>query len=265
MSYTIGLQSKQKNGDIGNEQLALLDQVSEIKEVSKSGDRVVSFYAKAKGPAPKWVDEEGGLYYEFIDAPNYEEEDGNGIYQRYETRIAAGGNDEDVHYAMHLTRVLAQGLDWDIVDLMSSDEPISWEEFASVVGEFKPSEKYLTHSALPSQKIYTCPASTTYFVQYLIYAINPSTQQYELLLQEGDRTYCSKVDKGEDQKDVIERDIPLLVGSTEYELVYTGDGGGAQDKSGAWLPRFDLTIYVPYFDPATRQLLRPGFWKTVES
>lgn len=259
MSYDIFLHSKHdKNKSITTEFWTKLQQELSVESIDKNTDgSIKNFYGKYKGESPAWV----GKGFEY-----YQQDNGD-----YVTSISYSATDEMLQYGIKLSTDIAAAIDFTIYDPQFSDESLSPEEYANQTNTSLDianrtrrftqgiATNLITHPLFPHKPIIISPASMTYFTQYLVYSNDPETDLLVILLQ-GNQTYCSKVERGEKLQEVMDREIPLLTGSSEYRFLEIGDGGSARNKHGDDLPRFNLIIAVPYFDPKSRNLIQPSSW-----
>ena len=224
--------------------------------IQRSGEdgSVLDFAVKYKADNPEWLSDDGFTF--------HFQEDG-----RYWTYISYSADDEMFDYFRKLARDISEILHFTIQDPQIGNEIMTPEEFTETfetgedVSEFA---KKLTEAIARNPLLqYAGPASSKYFTKFIIVARESETGNNVMLMMNGDQLYCNKVEKGEHFDEVILRDLEFLTGSKDYLSIDVKDGGYANDRHGNQLPRKDIIITVPFFDPRTRNLPSIMSWRTI--
>lgn len=189
----------------------------------------------------------------------------------YWTYLSYSVSEKDFEVFMKLVDEVATLLEIDIKDPQLTDSlqtPLQHsEELEEGKKRFSFSQKITEGVAQKTTQAFALPLDTpaqgNFFTKYLITATTPSGQRV-LLSHGGQQVYCSKVLPGQTLREVIKQEVPELIGAPDYMLVSITDGGIDFDREGNELPRANLNIHVPYFEPDTRVAKYNVVWEILE-
>lgn len=255
MSYDLYLYPENKRSEpLTRDEFHTLDNKFTVKVLREdSQGRVLDFSVKYKENNPSWIDDEEEGFEIFWQPDGY--------YWHY---VSYGVNDEVFDYFKRLTIDLAKVLSLKIQDPQVGDDIISPDEYE---GQNKKSEKRFEIAQQVTQKIFDNsflyePAESTYFIKLFIRAWDPnaSNPNMLILLEGGNQMYCSKVEKDQTLHEVLEKEVPPLIDSNYYKVMTVTDGDFDFDRQGRKLPRKNVFIDIPYFDPKSRNLKYNMVW-----
>jgi hypothetical protein len=248
MSYDLYLYREDKRKEpLKREELSKLDEKFAVKVIREDAEgRVLDFGVKYNDENPDWTEEEGfEIFWQ----------DDKGCYWHY---ISYSADEEMFDYFRRLTEDLAETLRLTIVDPQVSNDEMDPDEFRNTAG--KSDQRFEIAQQVTkvlSEKMFLYePAQSTYFIKLFIRAWDPkaSDPTMLILLEQGNQMYCSKVETGQTLDEVLKKEVPPLIGDDYYQVMTMLDGDFAFDKHGNKLPRKDVFIDIPYFDPKTRNL-----------
>jgi hypothetical protein len=108
---------------------------------------------------------------------------------------------------------------------------------------------------------YILPTKEKHFIIYFISSTDPKTNKDFSLTLGNNRFYASKVNVGESIKDVVDREIVELTGSSKYDFMNIKRSDTAKDKYGNELERYALFIDVPFFNLKNRKTKYKMIWE----
>lgn len=156
--------------------------------------------------------------------------------------------------------VVAKKLDLLIQDpQMGNDEIIEPDDF--VFDEPKSGKAFQYVQNQLRNINYISPAAHKHFILYFVMAEEPATKNVLTLLTEDGLLLAGKVNKGESINQVVGREMPELTGQDKYRIVKVVTHDTARDRYGNELPRYAVSVVVPYFDPEKANTKRPMHWK----
>ncbi len=213
-------------------------------------NNVVGFTTKNKNDKFDWLEDGFDFWYQ---------DEGY-----YATNISYSASKEAFDYFVNLASNLANELNIKVID-NQTDLDLDEEEAKENFDYDKKTTELVINSPLFEEIVnLKLTAKSKYFIMYLLWATDPQTGKKVVLTYDSGKTYCSKVNPGETLRSVIDKEIPMLVGSKEYKFVKMLNGGTAPDRYGNYLPRFNIYIEIPYFNPKERQLNFDFSWKEIK-
>lgn len=256
MSYDLRLYRKDKLKEpLSENKLESLNNKFKIVITEKDDqNRVLGFYAKYTDNNPEWLTDDGFEFY-------YQDK---GYYFTY---IAYSASEEMFEYFKKLTRDIALALNFQIQDTQMSEhiiDPNEYETFQPTENSFGFTQKILQGLANSNFLDYVTPSTFKYFIKYFLIAVEPNTEKRKMLLLEGNKMYCSKVNVGESLCEVINKEIELLTGSKLYQITNVLHGDFDYDRHGNKIPRYNVFLQIPYFNPYKIKLKFNMKWRNLE-
>jgi hypothetical protein len=263
MSYDLQLyRQDDKKEPLSRNDLQKLDEKFVVNKVrTDEHGRVLDFAVKYKDNQPNWLEEDGWeISWQEVEHLEGEEETG-GYYWHY---ISYSATDEMFQYFKNIAEDVADVLHLKIVDPQLGIQGL--EEDKIETGPARANALFNIAQNVTknlSEKFFLYePAESTYFIKLFIRAWDPKSSDPTMLtlLQDGNQMYCSKVETGQTLDEVLKKEIPTLIGDDYYQVMTMLDGDFAFDKHGNKLPRKNVFIDIPYFDPKTRDLKYDMRW-----
>lgn len=190
----------------------------------------------------------------------YHEGEGGG----YWTYCSYGVDEKKFIDFKKIVKDVAINLDLQIQDLQINEGLIDPKDFNP---EDPKSNQSFNRTKNITKKIikqlpWILPTESKHFILFFILSIDPATNKNVTLILGGGGLYGSKVEQGESIDQVVKREIPNLIGTTEYEIIQVQNFDTARDKYGNELPRYSVHIKVSYFDPAKKILKHKVRWRS---
>lgn len=247
MSYDLYLQSKNPNKKpLLREDFDKLNEIFKVEILKQDENQNITEFSASHKTSNDALPNEF-----FCDT-----EDGN-----YWTHLSYAATKEQFANFIKIATDIARFLDMDVFDPQFGKTLDLTEENSQNTQRFQTGQQTLQHVIKKFVVMPNTPTTSKFFTMYLITTKQPNTDRTVLLTQGKGSVYCSKVNPGETLLDVIKKELPLLTGSSEYKLKDIQDGGFDFDRHGNKLPRINLHIEVPYFDPHEKNLKYPFIWE----
>lgn len=251
MSYDLKLyRTNGKKGSLSKNEIDSIRNKFDIIIRYEKDNNIISFAIKNKNDNFDWLEEGFDFWYQ-----------DEGCYL---VTVPYSVSEEAFNYFINLVKNLTNELNLKIIDNQSGKE--FSEKDAKEIFDYT---KNVANRVIKSPFLWQLfdlkvPAKSKYFIMYFLISTDPQAKKKMVLTYDFGKVYCSKVNEGESLKSVLDKEIPMLIGSGEYKFVKKIDGGIAQDKYGNNIPRFNLYIEIPYFNPKDRNLKYDFSWKELK-